>query len=148
MWLNLLKSRCDNYTYPDPAVARDSRSLAKWFHDKNNLVIIDDPLKHANLIKPGSVMFFGSSGKKYPANLTVDQLASSNPKGIEHIGVVTEVKRDDQGNITGYVMFHGRRPGVHAQRSHYHAVKPPRLGYPVLGNWNQEWLAVANIMTP
>ena len=146
--VKFVKSKCDNYTYPDPAVARDSRSLAKWYHSQNNLVIIDDPKAKANLIKPGSVMFFGSSGKKYPPNLTVDQLASHDPKGIEHIGVVTEVKRDEAGNVTGYVMFHGRRPTVHAQRSHYHGLKPPRLGYPILGNWEQEWLAIANIMTP
>jgi hypothetical protein len=146
--VNFVKSKCDNAAYPDPAVARDSRSLAKWYSDQKNLVIIDDPVKRANLIKPGSVMFFGSSGKQYPNNLTVAQLASYNPKGVEHIGVVTKVEKDEQGNVVGYEMFHGRRPGVHAQRSFYHNIKPPRLGYPVLGNWNQQWLAVANIMTP
>ena len=145
--VQFVQSKCDYYTYPDPAQARDSRSLAKWYHSQGNLVIIDDPVKKANLIKPGSVLFFGSSGKKYPANLSIDQLAATNPKGIEHIGVVTEVSKDEAGNVTGYVMFHGRRQGVHAQRSHYHGLKPPRLGFPVLGNWEQEWLAIANIMT-
>ncbi|MEL6257257.1 MAG: hypothetical protein AAFR87_35005, partial [Bacteroidota bacterium] len=29
-----VQSKCDNYTYPDPAVARDSRSLAKWYHSQ------------------------------------------------------------------------------------------------------------------
>ncbi len=136
-------SKCDRYQY----VARDSRSLAKWYHDNNNLVIINDAKSKRNLIKPGSVMFFGKTGKKYQP--TVEQVTAPYPNGIiQHIGVVTEVTKDDTGDVTGYVMFHGRRPGVTAKRSHYHKIKPPKLGFPVLGNWEQQWVGVANIMTP
>ncbi len=139
---------CDQYKYPDYKKTRASRALAKWYHDNGNLVIVEDPMKSRNLIKPGSVLFFGGSGKNYQ-NMTIDQLCCAAPKGIiEHIGTVTEVTRDDQGNIEGYVMMHGRRPGKAAERSHYHNINPPRIGFPVLGNWEQQWVAVANIMTP
>jgi len=143
-----VKSGCDAYEYPNPAVARDSRSVARWYNSKNNLVVIDDASKHAKLIRPGSVLFFGGSGKSY-VNPSVEQVTAPLPAGIvEHIGVVTEVETDSEGKVVGYVMFHGRRPGVTAKRSHYHNIKPPRLGFPPLGNWNQQLVGIAYIMTP
>ncbi|MEM7369499.1 MAG: hypothetical protein AAF587_12930 [Bacteroidota bacterium] len=147
--VNFAASKCENYVYPDPGKTRDSRSLARWYYDNNNLNLVQDPLKSRNMIRPGSVMFFGRSGERYQ-EVTIDKIAgTSSVRGvISHIGVVTEVKRDDEGNVIGYVMMHGRRKGKIAERSHYHQIAPPRLGYPVLGNWNQQWVAVANIMTP
>ena len=144
-----VQDNCTNgYIYPSTQSARDSRSLVRWYNSQQNLVLISDPMQQRSLIKPGAVMFFGSSGKFYQ-NFTVDKLSAPYPNGfVEHIGVVTEVKKDESGAVTGYVMFHGRRPGKHAQRSHYHGVEPPRLGYPILGNWNQQWLAISMIMTP
>ena len=142
--VNHVKGKCDSYQYPAPENARSSRSLAKWFHDNGNLTIINDAVKQRNLIKPGSVLFFGRSGQTYN-NITIERMVEG---AIQHIGVVTEVKKDDNGDVTGYVMFHGRRPGVTAQRSHYHNIKPPRIGFPPLGNWNQQLVGVAYIMTP
>lgn len=143
-----VSTQCDVYDYPLPKNARDSRSLASWYNKRNNLLIINDPLEQRNLIKPGAVMFFGKSGKKYQ-NLTVERVTANRPNHIiQHIGVVTEVKKDDNGNVIGYTMLHGRRPGVIAQRSHYHQINPPRLGYPILGNWNQQWVAMAYIAAP
>lgn len=143
-----VNDKCDSYDYPKPKKARDSRSLANWYHQKNNLVIVDDPMEQRELIRPGVVMFFGKSGKQYQ-NLTAEQVLANRPNHIiQHIGVVTEVERDKTtGEIIGYTMLHGRRPGVTAQRSHYHQIKPPRLGYPILGNWNQQWVAMAYIAT-
>ncbi len=146
--VQFVSSTCDQYLYPSPKVARDSRSLANWFNEHGNLIFIEDAVAQRNVIKPGAVLFFGGSGKKYN-NPPKEQVLAAYPAGIiEHIGVVTEVRRDADGNVEGYTMFHGRRPGVHAQRSHYHQLKPPRIGFPPLGNWNQQLLAVAYIMTP
>ena len=143
-----VEKKCKTYTYPTTKKARDSRTLSGWFYENNNLKIIEDPIADRNLIRPGSVMFFAGTGKKYQ-NMTIDQLSAPYPNGIvHHIGVVTEVKKDEEGDVTGYVMMHGRRPGVFAQRSHYHAIDPPRFGYPPLGNWNQQWIAVGYIMGP
>lgn len=142
-------SQCGDYEFPDPKQTRDSRSLARWYHNKGNLAIVQDPMASRNLIRPGSVMFFGRSGERY-SNLTIERIAGTPQKRgvITHIGVVTEVTYDDVGKVTGYVMMHGRRPGKAAKRSHYHKVEPPKIGYPVLGNWQQQWVAIANIMTP
>jgi len=139
-----VKGSCNSYKYPEPKEARDSRSLAKWFHTNKNFNIVNDAVAQRNLIRPGAVMFFGRSGQKYNS-LNIDNLTTDI---IFHIGVVTEVTKDENGDVTGYVMFHGRRPGKHAQRSHYHKIAPPRAGYPPLGNWNQQWVGIAYIMTP
>lgn len=140
--------KCKGYTYPTPNQARDSRTLSGWFHKNNNLILIEDPVASRNLIRPGSVLFFGGTGKHFQ-NMTVQQLSAPYPDGIvEHIGVVTEVNKNESGDVTGYVMMHGRRPGVFAQRSHYHSIDPPRFGFPALGNWNQQWIAIGYIMSP
>ncbi len=142
---------CEDYQYPQPNEVRDSRSIAGWYHKKNSLTIIKDPFVQRNLIQPGVVMFFGQSGKKYE-NLIPEMLYATSDysqRGIVgHIGVVTEVKKDTNGDVESYVMMHGRRPGVTAQRSHYHSIKPPRLGYPILGNWEQQWVGISNINVP
>lgn len=139
---------CGQYAYPTPQTARDSRSLARWYYEHGNLAIVHDIMKQRDLIRPGAVLFFGGTGKRFN-NPTPEEVTAPYPSGIiEHIGVVTEVKKDDAGHVNGYVMFHGRRPGVHAQRSHYHKLEPPRAGFPPLGNWNQQLVAIAYIMTP
>lgn len=145
---NYVKSTCDSYQYPDISATRDTRALAGWYYDQNNLAIIHDPMAQRNLIKPGAVLFFGKSGQVYN-DLTIERLRTPIPNHvIMHVGVVTEVTKDKEGNVNGYVMFHGRRPGVIAKRSHYHKIQPPRQGYPILGNWNQQWVAISYIMTP
>ncbi len=145
--IRFVQSTCDQYDYPKPTDARGSRTQARWFYDRNNLVIVkngsDDAMAKRNLIKPGAVLFFGRSGQHYN-DVTIDMIE----REVAHVGVVTEVKRDDVGNVIGYTMFHGRSKGKIAQRSFYHSIEPPRLGFPILGNWNQQWMGIANIMTP
>lgn len=142
-----VQSTCDQYDYPKPTEARGSRSQARWFYDRSNLVIVkngnDDAMAKRNLIKPGAVMFFGRSGQHYN-DVTIDMVE----REVAHVGIVTEVKKDDAGNVIGYTMFHGRSKGKIAQRSFYHSIEPPRLGYPILGNWNQQWMAIGYVMTP
>lgn len=142
-----VKFKCDRYDYPEPKTARGTRELVTWYHNKNNLILVknnkEDALTKRNLIKPGAVLFFGRSGQVYnDVNISVAQ------QNVAHMGTVTEVKKDAEGNVIGYTMFHGRSAGKIAQRSFYHSIEPPRLGYPVLGNWNQQWLGIAYIMTP
>lgn len=142
-----VQSKCDRYDYPEPSTARGTRELITWYHNKNNLILIknnnEDAMAKRNLIKPGAVLFFGKSGQVYnDVNISVAQ------QGVMHMGTVTEVKKDNNGNVIGYTMFHGRSSGKIAQRSFYHSINPPRLGYPVLGNWNQQWIGIAYIMTP
>lgn len=143
-----ISEKCDAYSYPNVSSTRDTRALAGWYDDNDNLVIIHDAAKQRNLIKPGTVMFFGKSGQVYN-NLTIDRLKMPIPNNvIMHVGVVTDVKKDANGDVINYTMFHGRRPGKIASSTYYHNLKPPRAGFPPLGNWNQQLVAVANIMTP
>ncbi len=143
-----ISGKCDAYTYPDVNSTRDTRALAGWYYDNDNLVIIHDAAKQRNLIKPGTVMFFGKSGQVYN-NLTIERLKTPMPNHvIMHVGVVTDVKKDANGDVINYTMFHGRRPGKIASSTYYHKLEPPRAGFPPLGNWNQQLVAVANIMTP
>lgn len=145
--LKEVERNCDQYEYPDHKKTRSSRAIARWYNSKNNLSLVHNPMDSKELIEAGSVLFFGGSGKKY-ANISMDLLANKEGGGeISHMGVVTEVKRDAEGNVIGYVMMHGHRKGKIAHRTHYHGIAPPQLNYPILGNWNQQWVAIANIMT-
>lgn len=149
MFLRVTKfvaSKCNQYEYPQPNEARGTSQLISWYHNKKNLILIknnEDAFAKRNLIKPGAIMFFGRSGQVYN-NVDIG-IAQSQ---VMHVGTVTEVNKDDQGNVIGYTMFHGRSAGKIAQRTFYHGLKPPRLGYPVLGNWNQQWIGISYIMTP
>ena len=143
-----VKDFCPAYQYPESEEARDTRSLARWYHDNNNLVIIqkEEAATSGHLIRPGSVMFFGSSNVSY-TNITIDKLAVQG--GIEHMGTVVDVEKDGAGNVIGYTMFHGRNPR-HPAGTTKHKLKNVSFSRGVLppfGNWDQQWVAVANIAT-
>lgn len=146
--IEFVRTQCANFQYPSLSTSKDSRAIAKWYNDQKNFIAITDPMEQRNLIKTGAVMYFGKAKKLYTSP-TIEQLTAPYPKGIvEHIGIVTEVQRDANNNVTGYAMFHGRRPGVTAQRTFYHSIKPPYLGGPILGNWSQQWVGISFVMTP
>ncbi len=131
------KKKCGNYLYPDPNVAgRPARMIAKWYHDNKNLVIVNDPMVSRNLIKPGAVMFYGKPGAKYN-NASIQQLSTQG--GVFHVGVVTSVTRDAEGNVIQYTLFHGRSTGK---------TGPSNLGQPVLGVGSQEWVGIGYLFTP
>ncbi len=148
------------YIYPEFSTDRNTRQIAYWYHQHNNLHMVKDAMASRNLIRPGSVMFFGRTEEKY-ANLSADLL--SNPdvfqhdkgagKGkIYHVGVVTNVTKDDQGNVVRYTLMHGRNSKYNASRTDGNWDGPGGYGeafakFP-FGNWNQQWVAVANIETP
>lgn len=147
--VSFVKSRCNNFDYP----GQDQRGIKvpKWYAERGQLMVIknqEEGLKRRDLIQPGMVMFFGKSGEVYN-DLTLTRVSSDGiDKVISHIGVVTEVRKDEQGKVKGYVMLHGRGDGKIAQRTHYHSLQPAGLGMPPLGNYNQQWVAIADIRTP
>lgn len=138
-----VKDFCPAYQYPEADEARDTRALARWYYDNNNLVIVQDAAASGHLIRPGSVMFFGNSEVKY-TNITIDKIAVRG--GIEHMGTVVEVEKDRDGNVIGYTMFHGRNPRKPAGNTK-HKLKNSNRKVPPFGNWTQQWVAVANIAT-
>jgi hypothetical protein len=139
------------YHYPPFRPDRDSRQIAHWYHRHNNLHIVRDALADANKIRPGSVMFYGQTDKIYD-NPTIEQLITRGV-GIMHVAVVTSIETDDTGNLTAYTIMHGRNKRHHASRTGGNCDCPKKglhrqhVNFP-FGNWNQPWVAVANIETP
>lgn len=142
-----------SFQYPSPMQARSSRQIADWYHKNNNLLIVEDAMASRNSIRPGSVMFYGKSGKKF-SDIDIDMLTDRNNNftsngAIQHIAVVTTVKTDENGNVIEYTIMHGRNKSVHASRSGSKAVQSLRTkGLPPFGNWKQQLVAIANITTP
>lgn len=141
-----------SYQYPEYKNIRSSRQIADWYYTNKNLLIVEDPIASRNSIRPGSVMFYGKPNKKYK-NMTIESLTDKNNNytsngAIMHIAVVTSVRTDDEGNVLEYTIMHGRNKRVHASRSGSKEVQSKRTkGLPPFGNWSQQWVAVANIMT-
>lgn len=141
-----------SFEYPSPSEARSSRQIADWYYKKNNLIIVEDAMASRNSIRPGSVMFYGKSGKKF-SDINIDMLTDRNNNftsngAIQHIAVVTEVKTDENQNVIEYTIMHGRNKRVHASRSGSKAVQSLRTkGLPPFGNWKQQLVAIANITT-
>ena len=139
------------YHYPPFSPDRDSRQVALWYHRHNNLHIVQDALADANKIRPGSVMFYGQTEKTYN-NPTIEQLTTRGV-GIMHVAVVTSIETDDAGKLTAYTIMHGRNKKWPASRTGGNCDCPKKglhkqhVKFP-FGNWNQAWVAVANIETP
>lgn len=138
-----LASSCPEEEFPTPKEARDGRKLAKWYHDRGRLTLIQDAKSSSKLIKPGAVMFFGRRNRTYEP-VSLKKITASD--GIEHIGIVTAVEKNAEGVITNYTLFHGRSSGKFASRTTHHHLNPSRDDIPAYGNWNQQWVAVASII--
>jgi hypothetical protein len=143
------------YIFPNANTHRSSRGIARWYHEHNNLHIVEDGKAEANRIHPGSVMFFANTDQQY-TNMNIDLLAgppSGVPKGvIMHIATVVSVEKDAAGNVIKYTMMHGRNTKNPASPSGGNCDCGATTGkqhekFP-FGNWNQQWVAVANIETP
>jgi len=143
-----MKQRCPAYDFPDPQKYRDTRDLARWYHEHGDLILVQNALASVDLIKPGAVMFFGYRGINYtPVNLTVDTLLTRK-RGIEHMGVVVSVKKDNSGQAISYELFHGQTHGKIASTTKHHERNPSRSTYKPFGNAEQQWIAVARLLNP
>lgn len=143
-FLDSLEVRCPDKKYPNPEQYRSSRDLARWYHEKAKLIRVKDPLSMMKYIRPGSVMFYGGKGV---ANKEIKLEDLFEHGGINHVGVVTEVKQNKEGVITGYSLFHGQRPGKLASTTNYHQrAYRNRPNYPAYGNGTEAWVAVAPLI--
>jgi len=141
--LMMLDNQCPGQALPSHKKYRSTRQLAEWYYRKGKLVIIQDALSSSDLIKPGSVMFFGKQGRRY-RNFTASQLFLRS-RGIEHMGIVVAVQRDRTGRVLSYRMFHGRKSGTIAKTTLHKRIYNKR-SYPAYGNGSQQWVAVARII--
>jgi hypothetical protein len=143
-----VKKRCPDHEYPLAEQYRNSRELARWYHEQGELILIKDVLRRTDLIRPGMVLFYGRGGSVY-SNFTVDDLVSTRA-GIDHLGVVVSVARDKAGEVASYKLFHGhgRKGKTAASVTNWHKRTPTRAGYPPFGNGRQQLLAAARIVRP
>ncbi|MEM9848449.1 MAG: hypothetical protein AAF847_11205 [Bacteroidota bacterium] len=145
-----------DFQFPQYNTDRNTRQIAYWYHENDNLHFVQDALADQNRLRPGSVLFFGRTDEKY-SNINIDVLSNadvfqhSGDKGeIYHIAVVTAV-RDDNGKKRVTIM-HGRNSKHPASRTEVNYDGPG--GYKKVfakfpfGNWNQQLIAIANIATP
>jgi cell wall-associated NlpC family hydrolase len=146
--LKRMKRVCPDYDYPDVEAYRDSRDLARWYHERDELILIDDPLKYSDLIKPGAVLFYGQRDAVY-TNFTAEQLFERGT-GINHVGVVVKVHKNAQGKVSRYELLHGHgRPGkTVASTTNYHWRKPPNTRNRPYGNGKEQWVAFAVLANP
>ncbi len=140
-----LKHRCPGQEYPSVTKHRDSRAIARWYHERGKLTLIENSLEHTNLIKSGTVLFFGRNDSVYKDFFVVDLLHSG--RGIDHLGVVVKVHKNRSGNMLRYELFHGhgRRGKTAASITDWHRRTPTRAGYPPFGNGRQQLVAVARM---
>lgn len=141
--VNALREKCPNALFPDPDRERDSRAIAGWYAEHENLEIVVDPNLLGRKIRPGMVLFYGQQGRSYQKP-TLDELRGEN--GIEHVGVVVGVEKDDRGQVASYTLFHGRSAGKPAGRT-THTRQPSRGDLPPYGNGDQQIVAIALIWT-
>ncbi|MEM1324264.1 MAG: hypothetical protein AAGG75_28655 [Bacteroidota bacterium] len=141
------------YHYPLFSKDRSSRQIADWYYENGNLLIIEDAVASKNSIRPGSVLFFGQSEKRFK-NITIDRLTDRKNNYtqngiIEHVAVVTSIRTDKEGNLKDYMMMHARYPGgPHASLSGSQEIQSTNTpDLPPFGHWEQQLVAVANIVT-
>lgn len=141
-----VKKRYPDHQYPPLGRYRNSRDLARWYHERGELVLIKNALKQSRVIRPGVVLFFGRNASLYK-NLSVKTLLALRG-GIDHVGVVVSVTRNKNGEVINYKLFHGhgRKGKTPASTTNWHKRKPRRTGYPPFGNGRQRLVAAAWII--
>ncbi len=130
-----LKEKFPGIDIPQPKY-RSSRDIARWYNNKARLIPVTNALLQDNLIKPGSVMFYGHNKKHYNY---VDK--KTVIRQTEHLGIVMEVTKNDKNQVESYRLFHGRSKGKPAAITNFHK----RKSYPPLGNGAQQWIGMAFI---
>ena len=150
---------------PQNKGARSSRGIGKWYHDQGRFIPIfyddvtditqppQDLIDKRNLIKPGAVLWYS---RGMPTRLDgLDSLWISNTRNLQinHMGTVTEVERDEDGNVIRYTIYHGHgRDGNPASvtRNHYW-VWPKTFtkegsAYPPFGYWAQYLVGIGTLL--
>jgi rare lipoprotein A len=105
-----MHDRCPGIVAPDDiTTTRSSAAIANWYRQKGLYSPVSDALAEDRLIQPGTVLFY--------KDLREDD-------DISHMGVVTDVLRNDRGEVTRYWLFHGRSGSKPAAITGYHYRNP------------------------
>ena len=138
-----LNTFCPQEPFLTFGVGRSTRDLVKYYYDIDQLILIKDPIASDSLLQPGTVMFYTYSNRGGKLNITRKNMQSL----VNHVGIITEVEKNDAGVVTGYKLFHGRNPKRGINITNYHKREPfgkNMKPYPY-GNGTQQWMAVAPI---
>ncbi len=133
--------------------ARDSRSTARWYHDKGLFTPIfcdgdtaklsADMAANADKIRPGAVIWYAHSGECITRADGLEKLLTR----IDHVATVRSVVRDESGTVVSYEVYHGRRTGMGSGIDTlvrvYTGVTP---GIPPYGNWKEPVVGIAPIL--
>lgn len=144
--LDGMRADCPDAIIPTIDQARSSRNIAVWYASHGELKIIRDPSSEGDLIQPGKVLFYGHASHASSYNyktMTIDTLAKQGT-GINHVAIVTDVTRDENGVLQSYVIFHGRNEGKPASKTTSRRTYDRHSELPVYGNWGEPWLAIAD----
>lgn len=154
-FLRAVEKEYPEFEYPPvpPGKYRTTRGMARWYHERSELYLIKekDVFAYDGLIKPGAVLFYGYQNRRYKRFSAQDLFVHGT--GINHMGVVVDVVRDNAGNVLTYTLFHGHgrrarpaKPGTYASITNWHRRKPTRNTYTPFGNGTQQWIAVARLL--
>jgi hypothetical protein len=140
-----LKHKCPAKEFPTVENDRDSRAIARWYHEQGKLQLIENAVDNTELLQPGVVLFFGKNDSHY-SDFSVEELLNPR-KGIAHLGVVVNVHKNASGQVVHYELFHGhgRKGKTPASITDWHKRTPTRSGYPPFGNGRQQWVAMARL---
>lgn len=143
--------------------ARSTRNIAKWFHDQPNFLfqaiyyddvnatprrraISGDLRKYRHLIRPGAVLWFAHtmpiSDKGLSALFTYNE---TTRRHINHMGIVTSVKRDSKGQVVSLSMYHGRNPRVDSGITTHDWAYSGNSDYPPFGVGSQFLVAIGAV---
>ncbi|MFK8083532.1 MAG: hypothetical protein AB8B97_24895 [Granulosicoccus sp.] len=142
---------------------RSTRTIASWYHSQGGFTPVvyasprDEKMAVTDMdvtqlvdirdrIKVGSVLWFSRHKPQ-----SGDDIQTLFNKHINHMGVVTEVIRDENGILEQYKMFHGhgkKNNGAKTTKDHYWDWDPGfnnHERYPPLGYWTQYVVGIAPI---
>ncbi len=133
--------------------ARDSRSTARWYHDKglftpifcdgDTATLSADMAADADKIRPGAVIWYAHTDECITRADGLEKLLGR----IDHVGTVRSVARDESGTVVSYEVYHGRRTGmgsgVDTLVRVYTGLTP---GIPPYGNWKEPVVGIAPIL--
>ncbi len=156
-----------NNVAPDADLpGRASRDLARWYQQQGRFKPIyydgvstpserpQDLVANRHLIRPGAVLWFSLDRPRSADGLEglFTKRVSRGPH-INHMGTVTEVTRDDNGEVISYAMYHGRSTGKPGSvtRAHFWTWPESYLAngskeYPSFGYWKQYLVGVGTIV--
>ncbi len=145
---------------------RRSRDIARWYNAQGRFTPIyydginapdERPADLAAIrerIRPGAVLWFSLSQPTSNDGLEglFTKTVSRGPH-INHMAVVTDVTRDQNGHVTEYAMYHGRTAGKPGSVTRVHYWDWPKKyldngkkAYPSLGYWNQYLVGIGTLV--